>query len=375
MISQLSTQDQAIHFVNFKRRYALMRDEIISEVNKVFASGSYILGEPVEELEESIANYLKCKYVLGVANGTDAIILALKILNIDAGDEVILPVNSFIATAGAVVAVKAKPVFCDVTEDLNIDVEILEKLITKKTKAIIPVHLTGRPANMGAIMKIAKQHSLAIIEDAAQSIGAEFEGKMTGTIGDIGCFSLHPLKNLHVYGDGGLITTNNKYFYKQLKLIRNHGLLDRDTCVCWGLNSRLDSVQAKIALIGMKYLNLWTTRRREIAKKYQTNLGDFVKVPVDNHNHFSVYHNFIILTDKRDQLMHFLQEKNIETKIHYSVPLHLQPVAASLKYKHGDFSVAERLSKQMLSLPVYPELTNDEVENIIETIKNFYGKK
>ncbi|OGT38012.1 MAG: cell wall biogenesis protein [Gammaproteobacteria bacterium RIFCSPHIGHO2_12_FULL_37_14] len=377
MISnQAKLQNTVIPFVDFKRRYASLKMEVSMGVDDVLASGSYILGEVVEEFEHSLAQYLDCRHVLGVANGTDAIILALKVLKVGAGDEVIVPVNSFVATAGAVVAVNAKPVFCDVRDDLNIDVKSLEKLITKKTKAIIPVHLTGRPADMEAITKIANYHSLAVIEDAAQSIGAKCQGKMTGVIGDVGCFSLHPLKNLHVYGDGGVITTNNEDLYNQLKLIRNHGLLDRDTCIKWGLNSRLDSVQAKIALIGMKYLNKWNERRRETARLYQENLCDFVKVPVDNESDFSVYHNFVILTHERELLMHYLQERGIETKVHYPIPLHLQLAAADLGYRKGDFPVAERLAQQMLSLPVYPELTDDEVTRVIQTIQGFFiGKK
>lgn len=362
----------SVPFVNFQRRYALQRDEILKAVDDVFSSGIYILGNPVDELEKTLSAYLNCPYVLTLANGTDAIILALKVLNIGVGDEVIIPVNSFVASAGAVIAVGATPVFCDVSEDLNIDVNQIEKLITPQTKALLPVHLTGRPADMNAIMKIASAHHLFVIEDAAQSIGASYNGKMTGTIGDFGCFSLHPLKNLHAYGDAGIITTNNKEYYEQLKLLRNHGLKDRDTCVMWGLNSRMDSVQAKIVSLGLNHLNKWNADRRRNAFRYQDALKKYVTVPVDSDNIFSVYHNFVILTEKSDALAHHLKENRIDTRVHYPIPLHLQPAAKNLNYKTGDFPVAERLMNQMLSLPIYPELTDKEVDYVISTVEDFF---
>jgi len=361
-----------VPFVDFKRRYALQKSEIDAAVQAVFGSGNYILGEYVEEFERKVSQYLGCPYVLAVANGTDAIIMALKAFNIGVGDEVVVPVNSFVASAGAVAAVGAIPVFCDVTEDLNIDVIKLPRLINKRTKVILPVHLTGRPANMVAVLKIAKQHKLKVIEDAAQSIGAKYQGQMTGCIGDVGCFSLHPLKNLHVYGDGGLITVNDEKLYQQLKLMRNHGLKDRDTCVAFGLNSRLDSVQAKIASLGMEHLNQWTERRRYIAQLYRDGLKNLVTVPVDASGDFSVYHNFVILTQQRDALAAFLQKQGVDTRVHYPIPLHLQPAASYLGYKTGDFPVAERLAKEMLSLPVFPELKDVEVQKVVKTIQDFF---
>ena len=366
-----NVKQSAVSFVNFKRRYSDLAEEINVAIKEVLQSGSYILGHTVESLEKEIAQYLGCKYVLGVANGTDALILALKAVGVKPGDEVIVPVNSFIATAGAVAALSAVPVFCDVKDDLNIDVDLISKLISKKTKAIVPVHLTGRPAQMDKILEIAKRHNLPVIEDAAQSIGAKFKNKMTGTIGDIGCFSLHPLKNLHAYGDAGLITTNNDKLYSKLKLLRNHGLLDRDTCVTWGLNSRIDAIQAAITLVGLRYLDKWNARRREIAAIYRDSLPkDKIQMPVDLNGMTSVYHNFVVLTEKRDAIMLGLEKLGIETKVHYPVPLHLQPAARSLGYKEGDFSVAEDLATKMLSLPVYPELTDAEVFQVVNGINN-----
>src|SRR3989338_5656864 len=213
----------AVPFVNFQERYAQHRQAILTAVEQVFSSGNYFLGECVARCEQALSDYLKTPYVLTVANGTDAIILALKILDIGAGDEVIVPVNSFVASAGAAIAVGATPVFCDVSDDFNIDVNKIAQCVTKKTKAIMPVHLTGRPADMKEIMRIAAENNLFVIEDAAQSIGAQYQGKMTGVIGDAGCFSLHPLKNLNVYGDGGVVVVKNQTHYEQLKLLRNHG--------------------------------------------------------------------------------------------------------------------------------------------------------
>ncbi|OGT36748.1 MAG: hypothetical protein A3F12_00500 [Gammaproteobacteria bacterium RIFCSPHIGHO2_12_FULL_38_14] len=361
-----------VPFVDFKSRYALYRQEILHAVDEVFSSGAYILGDFVEKCEQAIGKHLECPYVLTVANGTDALVMALKALGVGRDDEVIVPVNSFIASAGAVAMVGAKLVFCDVTEDLNIDVKQIEKCISKKTKAIIPVHLTGRPANMAAIQSIAKHHQLVVIEDAAQCIGATYQNQFAGTIGDIGCFSLHPLKNLYVYGDGGFITTRNPDLYHHLKRLRNHGLIDRDHCAEWGLNSRLDSVQANIVLHGLEYLKQWTQKRQHNAKCYRDALSHLVTVPTEHQDLIPVYHNFVILTKQRDALAAFLQEEGIESKVHYPIPLHLQQAAKSLNYRLGDFPVAERLAKEMLSLPVYPELSAEQLNYVINKIQEFF---
>lgn len=361
-----------VPFIDLTRQYMMHRDEILRAVDEVLSSGVYILGNTVEKFEKQVADYLECKYVLGVANGTDAIILVLKSYDIGPGDEVILPVNSFLATAGAVEAVGATPVLCDVCEDLNIDTDKLASLVNDKTRAIIPVHLTGRPAEMDKIMAIAETHSLCVIEDAAQSIGARYKGKMSGTIGHAGCFSLHPLKNLHVYGDGGLITTNDDALYQDLKLLRNHGLVNRDTCLRWGLNSRLDTIQAGIASIGMAYIDKWNDRRREFAAIYREKLSPYLTVPVDKLYEHAVYHNFVVLTDKRDELQQYLADRMIETKIHYPIQIHLQPAAKDLDYKMGDFPVAESLANRMLSLPVYSELTIEELNCVVDNIVEYF---
>ncbi|MDP1574208.1 MAG: DegT/DnrJ/EryC1/StrS family aminotransferase [Coxiellaceae bacterium] len=372
-MTTVSETKLTVPFVDFKQRYALYRNEILPAVDEVFSSGNYILGSYVEELEKTLSEYLNCPYVLCINDGTTALILALKVLNIGAGDEVIVPVNSFVASAGSVVAVGAKPVFCDVSDDLNIDVEQIQKHITSRTKAIMPVHLTGRPANMKEIMLIAQKNNLAVIEDAAQSIGAKYNNQFTGTIGDIGCFSLHPLKNLYAYGDAGIITTKNKAHYEQLKLLRNHGLVDRDTCAQWGMNARIDSLQAKLVSIGLMHLPEWTEKRRKNAVLYQAVLKNHVHVPFDTQEQFSVYHNFVIQTEKRDQLAQFLREEGIDTRVHYPIPLHLQPAARNLNYNLGDFPNAERLAKEMMSLPIYPELSAEAIEYVIVKTQEFFN--
>ncbi len=369
----MTTQERiCIPFVDFRRRYTSLRAEILAAVDEVFSSGIYILGDFVTQLETQLSQYLNAPYVLGVANGADALMLGLRVLNVGRGDEVIVPVNSFIASAGAVVAAGATPVFCDVTDDLNIDVNQIKKHITKKTKAIMPVHLAGRPADMNTIMRIAQENQLSIIEDAAQSIGATYRNKMTGTMGDIGCFSLHPLKNLHAYGDAGIIVAKNKTHYEQLKLLRNHGLADRDRCVLWGYNSRIDAVQARLVSLGLVHLNEWNDRRRQNAMRYMVGLKNRVTVPQEHPEGFSVYHNFILLTKQRNALASYLQEHGIDTRIHYPTPLHLQPAAQNLGYQIGDFPVSERLANEMLSLPIYPELSDEHIDYVIERIQGFF---
>lgn len=376
MESQVLSKPVLTHvpFIDLKRQYFLFKEEILRTIDEVLSSGNYILGEAVETFEKNMARYLGCKYVLAVANGTDALILALKSLKVKAGDEVIIPVNSFIASAGAVAAIGAIPVLCDVSQDLNMDVNQIEKLITKKTKAIMPVHLTGRPAAMDPILEIAKRYSLAVVEDAAQSIGARYKEKMTGAIGDVGCFSLHPLKNLHVYGDGGLVTTNNEEIYNEIKLTRNHGLLNRDVCSMWGLNSRLDAMQAALANVGLAYLDQFNQARRQTAELYREHLKHVVNAPIDKPHEYAVYHNFVLLTERRDELMRFLLDRKIETKIHYPILIHQQPAASSLGYKAGDFPAAEKLVQQMLSLPIYSELKKAEAQWVIQNILDFFSK-
>jgi dTDP-4-amino-4,6-dideoxygalactose transaminase len=364
-----------VPFVDLGRQYQSVGEEIIKKFEGIMKSGMFVLGDELKAFEKQVAELCQTRFAIGVANGTDAIVLALRALGVGAGDEVITAPNSFIATAGAINMVGADIKFVDVQADLNIDPQKIEAAITEKTKAIIAIHLTGRPAAMDKINKIAKAHNLFVIEDAAQAIGAKLNDVPVGALGDVATFSLHPLKNLNVYGDGGFITTNSEEIYRHICMDRNHGLVDRDNSLKWGLNSRLDEIHAAAANIKLKHFDEWTARFREIADKYVSGLKDIaqVEVPIDKPNEFGVYHNFVIYAEKRDELMQFLEnEYNVQTKIHYPVLLHLQPAAEALGYVKGDFPVAERLADKMMSLPIFPELTDEEVTYVISAIQKFY---
>ena len=357
-----------IPYVNIAVQHAQIKDEIINAVEKVIDSAQFILGSEVEEFEQRFAELCGVRFALGVNSGTDAIILALKSLNITSGDEVITVPNSFVTTASSIAFVGAKPVFVDVGEDYNINPEKIKERINSNTRAILPVHLTGRPANMDAILEIAKHYGLFIIEDCAQAVRAEYKGKSVGSFGDIGCFSLHPLKTLNACGDGGVLTTNSEETYKTLKILRNNGLKSRDECTFWSFNSRLDNIQAAILLVKLKYLNSWTEKRIENARFYQERLKNHphIQIPIDKPYERAVYHTFVIQTEGRNRLKEHLEQYGIGTNIHYPVPIHLQKPAREMGYKRGDFPVAERQAERILSLPIYPELTIEELEYIVE---------
>jgi dTDP-4-amino-4,6-dideoxygalactose transaminase len=367
--------DIKVKFVDLGLEYKSLKDEILKKFDELSSKGQYVLGTEGEKFEKSFAEFCGVKHAIGVANGTDALFLSMKALGIGHGDEVITAANSFIASAGSIAQIGARPVFVDVLEDYNMNPELLEKTITKKTKAIMPVHLTGRPADMDAIMAIAKKHKLFVIEDAAQAVGAKYRGKRVGSFGNTGCFSLHPLKNLHVHGDGGVITTNDTALYEKLLKMRNHGLKNRDECDFFAYNSRLDEIQAGILNIKLPHLDKWNARYWAIARKYQaalTALKDFIQVPTDKSFEEPVYHRFIIQCERRDELQKYLLENGIDTKVHYPIPLHLQKAAEHLGYKEGDFPVAEKQAKKILSLPGYPALKDEQVEMVINAVKSFY---
>ena len=363
----------SVPFVDLGRQYFAYKKEIDAAFESVAASGVYVQGEVIEQFERALADFCGVSYCLTVASGTDALTLAMRALGIGVGDEVITVPNSFIASVGSIIAVGAVPVFVDVREDYNIDPGKIIHAITSKTRAIMPVHLTGRPAAMDEINVIAKEYRLAVIEDAAQAIGARYKGRAVGGLGDIGCFSLHPLKNLSVMGDGGFLTTNNEDYYQMVKLLRNHGLINRNECVRWGFNSRLDAIHGAVGLAKMKHLKDITERLREIARMYREALSDIVVTPPEKSDEYVVYHNFIIGTNEREKLQQFLQKKKIGCSIHYPILLHLQQAAKGLGYSHGDFFVAERLAERQLSLPIYPELKEFEIEEVIDAIAEFYS--
>ena len=343
-------------------------------VGQVIDHGRFILGPEVSEFERQFAQVCGANYAVGVNSGTDALILALKALGIGEGDEVITVPNSFVSSAGCIILAGAKPVFVDVGEDYNLDPVLLEKAITPKTRAILPVHLTGRPADMESIMEIANTHGLYVIEDAAQAVSAEYKGKPVGSIGTVGCFSLHPLKTLNACGDGGVLTTNDPALYEEFKTLRNIGLQDRDDCVAWSYNSRLDTIQAAMLLAKLKYLAGWTQQRRDNAGFYQQRLADLpqVQTPVDQPFEKAVYHTFVIQAEHRDSLKTYLSDQGIGTAVHYPTPIHLQKAAAGLGLGEGSYPVTERQAKRILSLPVYPELDPSELEHVAASVRSFY---
>lgn len=364
-----------IPYVNLINQHKVLRDEILAAIDKVLSHAMFILGEEVSQFEEAFAKYCGSRFAIGVNSGTDALFLSMKALAIGPGDEVITVPNSFITTASSIAATGARPVFVDVEENgYNIDATLIEKAITKHTKAILPVHLTGRPAEMGIILDIAARYGLNVIEDVAQAVGAEYKGQKVGSFGTAGCFSLHPLKTLNACGDGGVITTNNEKLYQRIYALRKCGLKNRDESDEFGYNSRLDSLQAAILNVKLKYVDEWNSRRRENAKYYTNKLQDVVLVPPERADEKAVYHTYVIQSKDRDELQSYLKNNGIDTKIHYPIPIHLQKAAEHLGYKHGDFPRTEQQAEEILSLPIYPELTIEQMNHVVETIRTFYKR-
>ncbi len=363
-----------IPYTDISQQHAAIKEKLLAAVERVIDHGKFVLGPQVEEFESRFAQLCQTKHALGVGNGTDAIILALKAVGVGPGDEVITVANTFVSTVSSIIAVGAKPVLVDVRDDYNIDPRLIEKAITPRTKALLPVHLTGRPADMDPIVSVARKHHLKVVEDCAQAVGAEYKGQKVGSLGDIGCFSFHPLKTLNACGDGGAIVTNDEQFYQKVKILRDNGMKNRSECVAWSGNSRLDTIQAAILLVKLDCLKQWTEKRIENAKFYQKELSklDSIRFPVDQPYEKAVYHTFVIQADKREALIDYLAQKGIGTKIHYPIPVHLQPVAQELGYKKGDLPVTEKQSQEILSLPVYPELSQENLAYIVQMIKEFY---
>jgi dTDP-4-amino-4,6-dideoxygalactose transaminase len=344
----------------------------LKEVNR---SNIYILGAQVAALEERVAAFTHSKFAVSVNSCTDALFLSLKAFGIGQGDEVITVSNSFIATAGAIVATGATPIFVDVDADLNIDTKKIAEKITAKTKAIIPVHLTGKPAKMLEVCRIAHAHKLVVIEDAAQAFGATLNGKNVGSFGDVGCFSFHPFKVLGGLGDGGMMVTDDESLYKKLIKLRNHGI-DKGVIDSWGYNSRLDAIQAAWILKKLENFDAEIMRRNALAALYGKTLQGVVECPLiqgeRQDNEFCAYQTYIIKADQRSELISFLLKAEIETAIHYPTPIPLQPVGKQLGYKEGDLPVTETLSRRILSLPMYTQLKDRDINFIAEKIVEFH---
>lgn len=349
-------------------------DKILSKIKKLTKTCDFTLGAEVDKFEKKIQKLTSSKYAIGVGSGTDAISLSLKALNIGPGDEVITTPYTFYATVGAIVSIGAKPVFVDVKEDYNIDEDKLTYAITKRTKAIVPVHWSGLICNMKKIYQIAKKHNLHIVEDACHAIKAELDNKKAGYYSSTACYSMHPLKNLNVWGDGGFVTTNSKKIYDKICLLRNHGLINRDTCKIFAGNSRLDTLQAIVANSMLGKINFITKQRILNAKYYDKHLSqiDQIEIPKRDLNSIQVFHIYVIKAKERDKLKKFLISKGVDAKIHYPLLMHLQPAAKKLGYKKGSFPIAENLSKNIFSLPVHEFITRKQMDYVIKQIRNFY---
>jgi dTDP-4-amino-4,6-dideoxygalactose transaminase len=368
----------AIPYVAIGLQHASIKAELLAAVGEVIDGGRFILGEQVAEFERRFADLCGVRFAVGVNSGTDALILALRALGIGPGDEVITAPNSFVASAGAIRLAGGTPVFVDVDATYNLDPAGIAAAVTARTRAILPVHLTGRPCDMDPITRIADDRGLAVIEDCAQAVLAEYRGRRVGAIGAAGAFSLHPLKTLNACGDGGVVTTNDEAVFEQVTLTRNLGLKTRDNCVLWSSNSRLDTIQAAMLLVKLKYLEAWTLRRRALAVEYRRRLAGLscVRLPAEERaGEIAVYHTFVIQAERRDALRAYLAERGIGSNVHYPVPIHLSDAARELGYTRGSFPVAEAQAGAIVSLPIYPELAEGDIDTVCTQIRNFYGER
>lgn len=362
-----------ISLVDLTAQYHSIKKEIDEAVLSTLESGHFILGPAVSKFEESIASYLGVKHAIGLASGTDALVLALRALDIQAGDEVIIPAYTFFATAGTVMSVGATPIFVDVDpQSYQIDVSKIKAAITSKTKAIIPVHLYGHPAEMKPILEIARENGLKVIEDNAQGFGAEYLGKKTGSFGEIGCLSFFPTKNLGAFGDAGMVVTNDDSLAERMRMLRTHGWKKKYYSEEVGYNSRLDAMQAAILQAKLPHADSWNEKRRELSKRYNEYLSPLgVVVPVERAWGRHVYHLYIIRSSKRDELQAFLKQKGIASEVYYPLPPHLSVPCRKFGYKEGDFPHAELAACETLALPLYPELTLAQQDEVIAAVKEF----
>jgi dTDP-4-amino-4,6-dideoxygalactose transaminase len=377
-----------VPLLDLKEQYKTIKKEVLKTAEELFESQYFILGPRVTDLEEKIADYCSSKHAVGVSSGTDAILISLMAIDTGLKDMVITTPYTFFATAGSIARTGARPVFVDIDpKTFNISSECLESVVDsmprtelKKLKAVIPVHLYGQCADMAPILEICKKYNLVVIEDAAQAIGAEYQGQRAGSMGDFGCFSFFPSKNLGAFGDGGIVTTNSDEFYDKLCILRTHGSRPKYYHKLIGGNFRLDAFQAAVVSIKLKYLDQWTKARQENAQKYRAlfshaGLEDVVELPYEKEDRH-IYNQFVIrVGERRDDLRGFLSDAGIGTEVYYPVPLHLQACFSDLNYKKGDFPQSEHAALHTLALPIYPELSDDQIEYVVEKIKAFYLKK
>ncbi|MDN4072006.1 DegT/DnrJ/EryC1/StrS family aminotransferase [Fictibacillus terranigra] len=368
-----------VPMLDLSEQYQILKEEIFASLEEIMSGSRFILGDNVKKLEKDVADYSAAKYGVGVANGSDALHISLLGCGVKQGDEVIVPSFTFFATAGAVARAGAVPVFVDIDpKTYNIDPAKIEAAVTEKTKAIIPVHLYGQMADMEPIAEIAKKHSLAIIEDAAQAIGSKYKGKNVGELGTTATYSFFPTKNLGGYGDGGMIITNNEDIAETMRVIRVHGSKPKYYHHILGYNSRLDELQAGILNVKFPHLNTWSEARREKAAVYtellNEKLGDLVVTPFVEEHNYHVFHQYTIQVPDRSGLQEFLKEQGIGSMIYYPKPLHLQPVFKELGYKEGDLPETEKAAERVLSLPMFPELKREQQEYVVEQIAAYFSK-
>lgn len=362
-----------IPILDLKAQYESIKDEIDAAMAGVLESAQFILGPAVRDLEQRVAAYCECQYGVGVASGTDALRLTLTALGIGPGDEVITTPFTFIATANTISHCSARPVFVDIDpRTYNIDPTAIEAAVTERTKAIVPVHLYGQPADMDPVMELAEAHGLYVIEDAAQAIGARYKGQRVGSMGHAGCLSFYPTKNLGAYGDGGMVVTNDATLAEKVDVLRRQGSKKKYHAEVLGFNSRLDSLQAAILEVKLKYVDGWNEARRRVAERYNELLADLpVTTPYESPDVHHVYHQYTIRAPQRDALAAYLKERGIGTMIYYPLPLHLQGLYASLGYGEGTLPESEAASRKAMSLPMYPELTEAQQQEVARAIREF----
>lgn len=358
-----------IPYVRLGQQWREERDHLLPYIDELLSSGQYILGSEVDALEDELSDFHGGHEVVTLNSGTDALVFGLALMGVGRGDEVITPPNSFVASTAAIVHLGAKPVFVDVGDDQNIDVAKVADAISTKTKAIMPVHLTGRLAKMDDLMALSTTSGIPIIEDAAQAIGSKFDGGLAGTFGSVGCFSLHPLKNLNAIGDGGFLITKDQGIATRIKRLRNHGLVDRTTVERFGHVSRLDALKALVVRHRLRSLPEVIKKRRKNAARYSRQLDTSrIFFPVSDEHRFDTYHTFVVQLRNRDHVQKKLAEAGIGTSIHYPIPIHLQPAAVSLGYAKGAFPVTERQASMILSLPINQFMSEAEIDRVVEVV-------
>jgi len=367
-------KDTPVPYLDLPAQMRAIRKEVDAAIARTLENCSFCLGPDVARFEEDFAKYIGAKYCIGFNSGTSALHVAMLLLNVGAGDEIITTPFTFVATSWAISYVGAKPVYVDIDEaTFNLDPKLVEKAITPRTKAIMPVHLCGHPADLDSLLSICRKHKLPLVEDAAQAHGAEYRGKIVGTFGEMSCFSFYPGKNLGAYGEGGGLVTNNSDYAVRAKALRDHGSTKRYYHDEVGYNYRMEGIQGAVLGVKMKYLEKWTQERRRVAHRYEQLLADTpLQLPREADYAESAWHLYVVRHPRRDDLKKHLEANGVGCGLHYPVPLHLQKCYAHLGYKEGDFPVAEKAARECLSLPIYPEMTEEQIQRVVEVVQDFF---